>query len=295
MLAGPTASGKSGAAVLLAASLPLEIVSADAMLVYRGMDIGTAKPSLLERSRVPHHLIDVVNPDEAFSVADYVRMAEAAIEDVLARGKLPLVVGGTGFYLRALAHGLPSVPPADPAAQAELWEVFERQGINPLASELERLSPHDAARAQRNPRRVVRALEIIRRTGRPPSSFPLIPPRFTYSKVTLLPSLERLRPRIEARAEAMFAAGLVDEVKRLIARYPKRPTAMQAIGYKEVVDCLEGRVSLAEAKAQVLLATAQYARRQRTWLRKEPGARRLEGTADEVFAELLDWLESLTP
>jgi tRNA dimethylallyltransferase len=293
VLAGPTASGKSGAALELAARFPLEIVSADAMLVYRGMDVGTAKPTPAERARVPHHLIDVVRPDQPFSVASYIRLAEAAIADVLARGQRPLVVGGTGFYIRALVQGLPTVPPADPEAQAELWEIVEKQGLEPLLRELEAASPEDALRAQRNPRRVLRAVEILRRTGQPPSSFPVTPPRFRYSEVALLPGLDRLEPRIEARLAAMFQEGLVDEVARLIARYPSRPTATQAIGYKEIADFLEGRLSLAEAGAAVRLATLRYAKRQRTWLRKKAGARILKVCADEVLDELAIWLERL--
>ena len=172
VLAGPTASGKSALALRLAQVLPIEIVSADAMMVYRGMDIGTAKPTLTERQRVPHHLIDILNPDEPFSAFGYVGRAERAVAEVLERGKLPLVVGGTGFYIRALSEGLPTVPPADAEVQAALWERLEREGLDALVSDLERLSPPDAQRAERNPRRVVRALEIVERTGRAPSSFP---------------------------------------------------------------------------------------------------------------------------
>lgn len=285
VLAGPTASGKSALALALADLMPTEIISADAMLVYQGMDIGTAKPSRLERQRVPHHLIDVVTPAEPFSVADYVRLAEAAIAEVLARGRLPLVVGGTGFYIRALTEGLPTVPPADAGVQAELWQVFEREGLKPLLDELRRASPLDEARAQRNPRRVVRALEIWRRTGRPPSSFPASAPRFSYHKFVLLPSLAALQARIEVRTAQMFAAGLISEVAELLQRYPEQPTALQAIGYKEVGEFLRGRGTLAEAQQQVLRATLQYAKRQRTWFRREPGAVLIE--ADEVSAAQL--------
>jgi tRNA dimethylallyltransferase len=285
VLAGPTASGKSALALALAELVPLEIISADAMMVYQGMDIGTAKPSRLERERVPHHLLDVVTPAEPFSVADYVRLAEAAIAEVLLRGRLPLVVGGSGFYIRALSEGLPTVPPADSAAQAELWRVFEREGLEPLLDELRRASPADEARAQRNPRRVVRALEVLRRTGRPPSSFPRSTPRFSYRKCVLLPSLATLQARIEARTAQMFAAGLITEVAELLRRYPEQPTALQAIGYQEVGEFLRGRCTLAEAQEQIARATVQYAKRQRTWFRREPGAVLIE--ADEVSAAQL--------
>ncbi|HEX7022531.1 MAG TPA: tRNA (adenosine(37)-N6)-dimethylallyltransferase MiaA [Trueperaceae bacterium] len=293
VLAGPTASGKSALALRLAEHWPVEIVSADAMMVYRGMDIGTAKPSVAERARVPHHLIDVVGPDEAFAVADFVRLAEAAIGDILLRGRLPLVVGGTGFYIRALSEGLAGVPAADPTVQAELWERYRAEGLEGLARELEAASPEDAVRAQRNPRRVVRALEILARTGRPPSSFKRSAPAFAYSKLVLSPDRGALGARIGARTEAMFAAGLVGEVRALLARYPEPPTAMQAIGYKEVVGFLEGRGSYEEAMAAVSLATVQYARRQRTWFRKEPGARLLPALGEEALAEARAWLEGL--
>ncbi|MBS3966991.1 MAG: tRNA (adenosine(37)-N6)-dimethylallyltransferase MiaA [Truepera sp.] len=271
VLAGPTASGKSELALALADLIPTEIISADAMLVYQGMDIGTAKPKALERQRVPHHLIDVVTPAEPFSVADYVRLAEAAIAEVQARGRLPLVVGGTGFYIRALTEGLPTVPPADGAVQAELWRVFEAEGLEPLLDELRRASPLDEARAQRNPRRIVRALEILRRTGRPPSSFPPRAPRFSYRKCVLLPSVATLQARITARTAQMFAAGLITEVYELLRRYPEQPTALQAIGYKEVVEFLRGRGTLEQVQERVTQATVQYAKRQRTWFRREPG------------------------
>jgi tRNA dimethylallyltransferase len=277
-------------ALALGEELGLEIVAADAMQVYRGMDIGTAKPTAEDRARVPHHLIDVVTPAEAFSVADYVRLAEAAIADVLARGRLPLVQGGTGFYIRALAGGLPTAPPVDPEAQAPLWKAVEEGGLDRMVAELERLSPTDAARAQRNPRRVIRALEVLRRTGRPPSAFPRTTPAYRYDKVALLPTMDTLRPRIRRRTEAMFAAGLVDEVRALMAAYPQQGTALQAIGYKEVATHLAGRSTLEEARLAVTIATLQYARRQRTWFRKEPEARRIPLPAEQAEGELRLWL-----
>lgn len=296
LLGAPTASGKSAAALALAAALRgearLEIVSADAMQVYRGMDIGTAKPDASERALVPHHLLDVVTPAEPFSVATFVQLAEAAIRDVLERGGVPLVVGGTGFYLRALSEGLPTVPTADPAAQAELWRRYEAEGLEPLERELAAAAPADAERAQRNPRRVIRALEILRRTGRPPSSFPRAAPAFSYSKLVLLPRPEQLLPRIEARARAMFEAGLVEEVEGLLERYPRWLTATQAIGYKEVVAHLRGELTVEEAEREVVAATARYARRQLTWFRREPRARALPGLAREFTDELTAWVRA---
>lgn len=293
IIAGPTASGKSSAALALAEKFGLEIVSADSMQVYRGMDIGTAKPSLEEQRRVPHHLIDVVTPAQRFSVADYVRLAEASIGSVLAAGRLPLLVGGTGFYVRALMRGLPSVPPADPAVQAPLWREVEAGRFEALLAELAAAAPSDARRAGRNPRRVVRSLEVVRRTGRPPSDFPREPPRFAYSLRVLAPDTPLLNERIDRRAEAMFAAGLVEETRELLELYPEQPTALQAIGYKEVLAHLRGEASVGEALAAVALATRQYAKRQRTWFRAERGAIFLPVTGEEALSELGGWLEAL--
>lgn len=294
LLGAPTASGKTELALRLAESIPLEVISADAMQVYRGMDVGTAKLSRKERRRVPHHLIDIVDPTEAFSVADFVRLAEEAIRGVLARGRVPLVLGGTGFYLRGLSQGLPAVPPVDEVIQAGLWQQFEERGLEPLERELRAASPEDAERAQHNPRRVIRALEILRRTGRAPSAFPRPKPAFTFDKLVLIPSMEALEPRIEARVEQMFTEGLVAEVRRLVERYPERLTATQAISYKEVVAHLEGRITLIEAKEAVALATRQYARRQRTWFRREPDARRIKALALDAEVEVRAWLEGFS-
>lgn len=294
MLAGPTASGKSAAAFRLALSHDLEIVSADAMQVYRGMDIGTAKPPPVEREQVPHHLIDVVSPAEPFSVADYVRLAEAAIAAILSRGRLPLVTGGTGFYLGALRRGLPTVPPADRQAQAPMWREVEQGGLPTLMAELARLSPQDAARAGSNPRRVVRSLEVLRKTGKPPSSYPLKPPRYRYQLQLLMPSSDLLRQRIAARAATMFEQGLVEEVAGLLERYPQQPTALQAIGYKEVAQHLRGEISLQEAQVAVESATRRYAKRQRTWFRAEPEALMITATGEEAATSLDRWLAPLT-
>lgn len=270
VLGGATASGKSALALDLAKTFDVEIISADAMMVYRGMDIGTAKPTRAERARVPHHLLDVVSPDEAFSVARYVPLAEAAIEGALARGRLPLIVGGTGFYIRALTQGLPTTPAADPEAQRPLWERLAREGVAALEQDLRRLSPTDAARAQRNPRRLVRALEIWERTGRSPATFPPTGPRYRFSKRRLELPPAALGAAVTRRTEAMFARGLVAEVAQLLARYPNPPTALQAIGYKEVRAALGGACTLAEAQRAVAQATLRYAKRQRTWFLKEP-------------------------
>jgi tRNA dimethylallyltransferase len=261
------------------------------MMVYRHMTIGTAKPTPDEQARLPHHVIDVVDPDAPFSVADYVERAEAAIAEVLTRGKIPLVLGGTGFYIRALTVGLPTVPEADMTVQAPLWRQFEAEGIDPLVDALHALSTADAERAQRNPRRVIRALEIWQRTGRSPASFPLKPPRHQYHKLALLPETTVLSQRIAERTQAMFAGGLVDEVRWLLTHYPTLATAQQAIGYREVAAYLAGHLSLQEAIAATERATLQYAKRQRTWFRKEPHTQHLYGLATALRSEVLEFIK----
>lgn len=290
VLAGPTASGKTGLALRLAKDYPLEVISADASMVYRGMDIGTAKPTLVERAEVPHHLIDVLQPDQSFSVADFLHRAEAAISAVLHKGKMPLVVGGSGYYIRALSEGLYDLPQPDVLLQAELWKVVESQGLEVLLQELQAASPEDAIRVQRNPRRVVRAIEILRRTRTPPAKIPKLQPKFRYRKLILWPSWEWLEPRLEQRIEQMFAAGLVNEVQNLVQSFPTMPTALQSIGYKEMQAFLHGEYSLEQAKAEVLKATRAYAKRQYTWFKKEPGdVTFLPSGGEAAWEGLLEW------
>ncbi|HEX7005412.1 MAG TPA: tRNA (adenosine(37)-N6)-dimethylallyltransferase MiaA [Trueperaceae bacterium] len=293
LLGAPTASGKSGLAIELARHLPLEVITADAMQVYVGMDIGTAKPGVEERSLVPHHLIDLVTPAQTFSVADWVREAEEAIAQTLARGRLPLVVGGTGFYLQALSRGLPTVPAADPELQEPIWRELAERGLDALVEELREASPIDAERSQRNPRRVVRALEVLRRTGRPPSEFPYDEPRFRTSLAVLEPPLEALRPRIVQRCRRMFELGLAAEVRSLLERFPAPLTAMQAIGYKEVARALSGEISLEEAEREVQLATVRYAKRQLTWFRRQAADLRSPLLAQDALPLLVGWLARL--
>jgi tRNA dimethylallyltransferase len=293
VLAGPTASGKTAMALQLAQAFPLEVISADASMVYRGMDIGTAKPSPAEQAQLPHHLLDVVEPDQPFSVSDYLAQAQQSIAQVLAHGRIPLVVGGTGYYIRALSEGLFQVPEPDPALQEEIWAELNAKGIDALEAELYRASPADVLRVERNPRRLVRAIEVLRRSGAPPVRAEKIEPAYRYSKLIFWPQWEWLEPRLKARIEAMFAQGLVAEVERLLHRYPTMPTAFQAIGYKEVAAHLRGGCSLDQAKALVLKATRAYAKRQFTWFRKEPGTvRRLE-TNQDVLVQAKEWLYQL--
>lgn len=294
MLGAPTASGKSQAAVELALQLRprlnIEIVTADAMQVYRGMDIGTAKPTRAEQELVAHHLIDLVTPAEPFSVAAWVAAAERVIGEILARGALPLVVGGSGFYLSSLARGLPLVPPAEPSRQQPIQAELAAHGPGPLLAELRAAAPADAERAGLNPRRIVRAVEILRATGRPPSSFGRSVPAYRFDQLVLLPTAEQLAPRIRQRAESMFELGLISEVASLQKQWPEQLTALQAIGYKEVIDHLNGAISAGEALDAVELATRRYAKRQLTWFRRVEQARSLRGLAADHRSELAAWL-----
>lgn len=278
ILTAPTAAGKTALALELGEALGVEVVSADAFLVYRGLDIGTAKPTKAERARVPHHLIDIRDPWEDYDVAQFVADAETVIAGVRARGKLPLVVGGTGFYLSALTRGLPTTPRADPEMQREVEAELASRGLGALLADIEAARPQELARLQRNPRRVVRTLEVWRRTGRFPSEFPRAAPAFAYHTVAFSPPFEELEKRIAARVDAMFQAGWAGEVRELTRQLSahdvttSRPTALQAIGYAEVAAFLNGELSEEEARVAVVAATRGYARRQLTWIRTQLGA-----------------------
>ncbi|MEW6304839.1 MAG: tRNA (adenosine(37)-N6)-dimethylallyltransferase MiaA [Verrucomicrobiota bacterium] len=291
-LAGPTAVGKSSVALRLAELLGGEIISVDSMQVYRGLDIGTSKPTAAERARVPHHLLDVADLDQPFDAARFVVLARAAVADLTKRGKRPIFCGGTGLYFRAYLEGLGDAPPANPALRAEL----EAAPLEQLLRELEQRDPATFARIDRaNPRRVVRAVEVIRLTGKPFSAQragweETPPPEFFFC---LQREPADLRARIDARVDAMFAAGLVDETRALLARgLEKNRTAMQAIGYRQVVEHLRGERSLAETIDLVKTKTRQYAKRQLTWFRAQPGVQWLEPdtnldtTADQLAARV---------
>jgi len=269
-LIGPTASGKSAVALLLAERVGGEIISVDSMQVYRGMNIGTAKPSAAERDRVPHHLIDVADVKEPYDAARFVREVETVIADVAARGRRPILCGGTGFYLKAWLEGLGESPPSDTALRAEL----EATPVEELLTELAARDPETHARIDRqNPRRVVRAIEVIRLTGKPFSE-----QRAEWRKggsrdarvVGLCRESEDLRERIDRRVDEMFAAGLVNEVKALLeAGLELNRSAAQAIGYRQVIEHLRGERDLAETIALVKTRTWQFARRQMTWFRNQ--------------------------
>jgi len=273
-LAGPTACGKSAVALELAERIGGEIVALDSMTLYRGMDIGTAKPTPAERSRVPHHLFDILDPHEEFSVAEYLTAAERALREIVSRGRTPLFVGGTGLYLRSLLRGVFEGPPADWELRRRWMAEAESSGPEGLYRRLAEVDSITAARLSPNDvRRVIRALEVFETTGTPLSAQqqnPPLPPEQRPPHVDWLsPPREWLHERINRRVEAMFAAGLVDEVRALLARHqPLSHTARQALGYKEVIDWLErGGGDVAEVIAEIQTRTRQFAKRQHTWFR----------------------------
>jgi tRNA dimethylallyltransferase len=291
---GPTASGKSALALRLARERGGEIVSCDSLQVYRGLDIGSAKPSGEERRAVPHHLLDVVGPDEEFSAADYARLARAAVAGIVSRQRLPIVAGGTGLYLRALRRGLFAGPARDPGLRARLETIARRRGDASLHRMLARVDPEAARRIEPRDRvRVVRALEVYRASGRALSAHhredaPAADP-YRWLVVGLDPPREALRAAVEARTEAMLAAGLVDEVRALVARYSDRPRALGAIGYRQAAAVARGTLTVAEAQRDIVKETMRYAKRQRTWFRHQEDARWFaDGAA--AFSAVLEWL-----
>nr|WP_237427204.1 tRNA (adenosine(37)-N6)-dimethylallyltransferase MiaA [Deinococcus xianganensis] len=272
-MTAPTAAGKSALALEAALACGAEIVSADAFTVYRGLDIGTAKPGAQDLARVPHHLIDVADVTGTFDVARFVTLAEAAIRDVLARGRTPLVVGGTGFYLQGLMQGLPLTPPSDPHVRAQVEADLESRGLDALLADIAATDPAEAARMERNPRRVVRAVEVHRRTGRYPGSFGRSEPAFRYAPLAFTRPPAELEARMHARVLEMFARGWAQEAAWLAAQVDPdalpRPTVWQALGYREALAVARGTLGAEDAAAQVTLATRQYARRQLTFVRTQ--------------------------
>jgi tRNA dimethylallyltransferase len=284
VLAGATATGKTPLAIALAEGLrergtTAEIISADSRQVYRGMDIGTAKVTAQERARVPHHGLDLVDPDQPFSVADFVAHATAALTGIAERGAVAILAGGTGFYLRAVARGLAvDELPWDADVRASVEADLAADGLPALVAELRRIAPSRAATIDlRNPRRVVRAVEIARLRG----DAPLPEPRgygrpVLWLGLTVEPPV--LRERIRARARAQFDAGLVEETRALAARYDPTLPSFSGIGYAESLALIAGRLSRDEAIAEDARRNALFARRQATWFRREPDIRWLDAT-----------------
>jgi tRNA dimethylallyltransferase len=295
-LAGPTASGKSAAGCELAKLLDAEIIALDSMSLYRGMDIGTAKPDAAARSRVPHHLIDVLDPHQEFSLAEYVEASAVIAAGIVARGRIPLFVGGTGLYLRGLLRGVFQGPPANWQLRQIYESLAEREGNVAVYARLREVDPALADRLHPpDLRRVIRGIEVFEMTGIPLSMQQLqepLPeekrPRHVY---WLSPPRDWLYDRINRRAEQMFRLGMLAEVQRLVASVPPMgKTARQALGYKEVIDYLQGHMSLAETIALIQTRTRQFAKRQHTWFRNLAECTALKVTGSESPREIAERL-----
>lgn len=295
---GPTASGKSAVALQVARKIGGEIISCDSMQVYRGLDIGTAKPTPAEQAAVPHHLVDFLEIDEPFDVERFKMLAEAAIADIRSRGAWPIVCGGTGYYARQLFYG-EELPPSDPQVRQQVDEVLAEQGTAPLLQELAETDPESIPRVEDNPRRLARAVEIIRLTGKPVPPRQSDPPEWAGPQFVLIPEVEITWRRIQRRTKQMLEQGWIEETARLVkAGLLTSPTAHQALGYPEIAAWLaadgEDREELAET---LFILTRRYAKRQRTWFRNQhPGAiiLNLQGdyaadeVADRIFKQLSD-------
>ena len=295
-IVGPTASGKTALSVRLAQALGGEIVSFDSMQVYRRMDIGTAKPTPEERCGVPHHMLDVADPAENYSVSRYVQEADACVQDILSRGKSVILVGGTGLYIDSLIAGRQFAPLPQTGRREALERRAAEEGAQPLLDELRSVDPERAARLSvSDVKRIVRALEIWQETGRTMTDFDresrAIPPRYRPLWLGLhFPERAQLYARIDLRVELMYAQGLAQEVRALLdSGVPDRATSLQAIGYKQVVQALEVGLPPEAALGTIQQATRRYAKRQMTWFRANPAVQWLDASAgaDEIFRAAL--------
>ena len=294
-VAGPTACGKTTLGVLLARRFHGEVVSADSMQIYRGMTVGTAAPTEAEMQGVPHHMIAVADPAEQWSAAEYVSRATPVVDDILARGKLPVLVGGTGLWMDALirGHGF-AKGHAGGAIRRELEARLEREGIAPLLEELRQVDPESAERLHpADTKRILRALEVYRETGSTISAHNaatrMIPPRYDAVWIGLqFADRADMKALIDRRVDKMVQEGLLDEVRALLAMgLPRNATAMQAIGYKEFLGVLDGALTEPEAIELVKLRSRQYAKRQLTWLRRNPDIHWIFWEKDRDFARAL--------
>ncbi len=298
-LIGPTAVGKTALSLVLAEALNGEIVSADSRLFYRGMDIGTAKPTVEERMRVPHHLIDVADPDVSWSLARFCKAAFEAITQIHKRGRLPLIVGGTGQYITALLEGWdPPSQPADDQVRLELQAFADEQGIQALHQRLAQVDPEMAKCIDaRNVRRVIRALEIFESTGKLPSTLRRKqPPPFRILRIGLTLPRGELYARIDVRIDRMLKDGLVEEVQDLLEQgVPPDVPAMSAIGYRQIVEYLQGEITLEEAVQLIRRASRVFVRRQSNWFKADDPQIHWFESRPDVESAILDfvrrWLE----
>lgn len=290
LLLGPTASGKSALSLKLAEKYPVEIISIDSALVYRGMDIGSAKPTEEELRAAPHHLINIREINEPYSAADFVTDCTRLVHEIRGRGRIPLIVGGTMLYAKALRDGIDEMPTTSPEVRAGVSEEAEKLGWPAMHEILQACDPETAARlAPNDKQRIGRALEVYRMTGKPLSSFHRreARPAFPMATVALVPEdRKRLHELIEKRFDAMLAAGFLDEVKGLMARpdFDPESPAMRAVGYRQAIDYLEGRRTYDEFRLAGIAATRQLAKRQLTWLRSMEDITRIDPFSTQSFS-----------
>ena len=295
---GPTGAGKTDLALELAARLPAEIVSVDSAMVYRGLDIGTAKPSREIRERIPHHLVDLLDPSESYSAGQFLHDAMQVIEAIRARARIPLLVGGTMLYFHSLLNGLARLPPADARIRRELDARLAVEGPRVLHAELQRVDPEAAARIHPNdPQRIQRALEVHQLTGRPISALqrerPTLLGGVRVGRFVISQSREELHERIGRRFEQMMSAGFLEEVRTLRARgdLTSDKPAIRAVGYRQLWQHLEGMTSLDQAVRDGIVATRRLAKRQMTWLRALPRAEWLNSPT-AAGERVLAWLDT---
>ena len=292
---GPTASGKTALAVELAKFTNGEVVSCDSMQIYRRLSIGTAKPTIEEMQGIPHHMIDILEPDEDFSVSRYVEMATPIVEDILARGKTAIIAGGTGLYVDNLIKGGEFAPTPSTGCRERLEERLKTEGLDALIAELRQIDPVALEKSQNNPRRIIRALEVFQETGETITAHnqrtAAMAPKFDPLWIGVdYVNRQDLYDRIDLRVELMVKEGLLDEIREVLnSGIPEKATAMQAIGYKEFVGALAGRSTVEEAIAQVQQSSRRYAKRQLTWFKRNDNIhwlRRAPGQpAEEIFSQ----------
>lgn len=293
-IAGPTASGKTALAVALAKEINGEVVSCDSMQVYKGMDIGTAKPTVEEMEGIPHHMLSVAEPDEDFSVSRYCEMAAPIVDDIVARGKVAIIAGGTGLYMDSLIRGNAFAPFPSTGVREKLEAQADAEGMEAMLRWLESIDPEAAARLHLSDRkRIIRALEVYLETGETITAHnkktQAIPPRYTPLWLGLdFAQRSDLYHRIDLRVGLMLQMGLIEEIRSLLdAGIPKKTTAMQAIGYKEFIAALEGTCTIEEAADQVRQSSRRYAKRQLTWFRRNPAIHWLIRTPEQKSSEIL--------
>jgi len=296
VIVGPTASGKTALSLALAERLGGEIVSCDSVAIYQEMELGTAKPSFAERAQVPHHMIDVVPPSVEYTAGEYGRAARAAVQDIASRGKVPIVVGGTGLYLRALLDGFSPVPQRDEALRDRLRAAMERRGPMILIRVLRRLDPAAASRIHENDHpKLIRAIEVSVLEGRPMSDAwqarsPAPLEGFRVVQMGLMPDRAALYERINLRCAAMFADGLVEETRTLVAKYGADCRALGSLGYAEAQAVLRGEMTEAEAIAKAQTGHRNYSKRQGTWFRRDARVQWLHGFGGDVVEAAMELL-----